>query len=329
MKITPKLIERYLNNACSAEEIKAVDDWYQSFDDHPDPLRLMNDVEQDALKRSIYQRFLSIAHNGNNASGLNKFANFYTIFGAIAGIAALILLVLKPNLSQRAPASLAPISQTPIIAFSNTSLSIYKKVLPDKSMVWLSPNSTLTYPEKFTGNYRKVTLKGEAFFDVTHDEKHPFIIASNELTTKVWGTSFRVRALPGVLPNVAVLSGKVSVNENRRKRGVVLLAGQQATLIHHNKLVKKADVALQNELRIWQKVSLSFDNVKLKDVFSALNKNFDLNIYSADAKLNSLVFTGDFTNQNLPAILDMIKESVDANYVLEGQKKFIFRTNNN
>jgi len=330
MKITPELIRKYLNNSCTAEEREAVDAWYQSFDQGPDPLRLMNQVEQDSLQRSLYNRFkdnLSQRDSAGNRNGIlgNRFA---ALFFAVTSIAALMLFFFKVDFSNRTSSTMTSTKSNVLIAFRNAGNSIYKKVLPDNSTVWLSPNSTLTYPEKFIGTNRNVMLTGEAFFEVTKDKKHPFIISSSSITTKVWGTSFRVRAFKNLPAEVSVVTGRVSVNQKNRKEEVMLLPNQKVTLANNEHLIKNTSDLIKDEMRIWKKVSLSFNDVQLSQVFSALNKNFNIKIYSNEPKLNSMEFTGDFNDQSLPAILDMIKESVNASYAIEEGKAFVFKTNN-
>ncbi len=68
--------------------------------------------------------------------------------------------------------------------------------LPDSSLVQLNKNSTLTVTEVFADGARVIYLSGEAFFDVKHDEDHPFIVLTEHTRTKVLGTSFKVRAYP-------------------------------------------------------------------------------------------------------------------------------------
>jgi transmembrane sensor len=330
MKITPEIIRKYLNNSCSAEEREAVDAWYQSFDQEPDPLRLMNMGGQDSLQRSLYNRFKNSLAAGNSPGNRNPLSGirFSALFFTVASVAALMLFFLKFDFTNEPSSPLVSTPNDIQIAYRNAGNSIYKKVLPDNSTVWLSPNSSITYPRMFSGQYRNVSLTGEAFFEVTKDKNHPFIIKSNTITTKVWGTSFRVRAFMNLPAEVSVVSGKVSVNPKSVKEEVMLLPNQKVTLSKNNHLIKDVSAAIKDEMRIWKKVSLSFNDVQLSQVFAALNKNFNIKIYSNDSKLNGLEFTGDFTDQSLPAILDMIKESVNATYAIQEGKAFVFKTNN-
>ncbi|WP_353720999.1 FecR domain-containing protein [Dyadobacter sp. 676] len=88
-----------------------------------------------------------------------------------------------------------------------------KLVLPDGTRVTLNAGSTISYPETFEQNIRKVSLTGEAFFDVKRNEKAPFVIKTGDVTTKVLGTSFNIRAYPeNKAVQVAVVEGKVKVN---------------------------------------------------------------------------------------------------------------------
>lgn len=88
-----------------------------------------------------------------------------------------------------------------------------KLVLPDGTRVTLNAGSAISYPEAFEKNIRKVALTGEAFFDVTRNEKAPFVITTGDVVTKVLGTSFNIRAYPeNKAVQVAVVTGKVKVN---------------------------------------------------------------------------------------------------------------------
>ena len=79
-----------------------------------------------------------------------------------------------------------------IIPYGKTS----EVLLPDGTKVFLNAGSRLVYPENFTGKTREVFLVGEAFFDVSHDQKHPFIVQVSDLRVKVLGTRFNVSAYP-------------------------------------------------------------------------------------------------------------------------------------
>lgn len=86
-----------------------------------------------------------------------------------------------------------------------------KVVLPDGTEAYLYAKSKLTYPSAFVGNTRDVVLEGEAYFKVTHDASHPFIIHTANATTRVLGTELNVRAYHGEPLHVALIIGVAEV----------------------------------------------------------------------------------------------------------------------
>ena len=69
-------------------------------------------------------------------------------------------------------------------------------ILPDSSEVWLNAGSSILYPETFAKNKRQVILNGEAYFSVKKDTVSPFIVETSQLSVKVLGTRFNVKAYP-------------------------------------------------------------------------------------------------------------------------------------
>lgn len=223
-----------------------------------------------------------------------------------------------------------------IVSIKNHTGIIFKQVLPDGSQVWLNPNASLGFPSKF-GQLREVTMQGEAFFNVTKDHKHPFQITSGQVLTKVWGTSFRIRSVPGENnTKVTVLTGKVSVSipKNNQAKSentsvtpektsikaeeIMLLPQQEATyqkVAHH--LLK---TPVSADLTMWNNVSLSFENETIENVTRILSKHYHLQIQAEGTQLNQYRLTADFTDKNLADILFLICRSVHTTYVRDEHK---------
>src|SRR5690606_16594085 len=72
----------------------------------------------------------------------------------------------------------------------------YQVILPDGSKVWLNAASTLTYPSRFTGDTRDVSISGQAYLEVTTDPQRPFRVILEKQVVHVLGTSFQVTAYP-------------------------------------------------------------------------------------------------------------------------------------
>ena len=115
-----------------------------------------------------------------------------------------------------------------------------KVVLPDGTEAYLYAKSKLTYPSVFVGNTRDVVLEGEAYFKVTHDASHPFIIHTANATTRVLGTELDVRAFHGEPLHVALITGVAEVvggNDVCR-----LKPGEAVTLQGSNLLKRQEDM---------------------------------------------------------------------------------------
>src|SRR5476651_1747306 len=315
-QITPELLHKYLDGECTPEEAFMLYQWYDAFEKQEDPFEGMSPVEQEALKMLMIRNFknnvlIADADESDPAKTRTVIKLMYTL----AGVAAVVLMVWAGvSLSQKPANDLGGVftTATEQMEVSNLTNSIYKQVLSDGSIVWLSPKSKLRFPKKIIGAYRQVKMTGEAFFEVTKDHAHPFIIYSGGIITRVWGTSFRIRDVQNVSTEVSVVTGKVSVKiPDHDESEVMLLPKQKATYQQLNKSLKRDVETGRSAMRIWQKTTITFDNVPLSNVLNTLDKQFGMHIYTDDKELGKYLLKADFTGQNLPAILDMLENSLN------------------
>lgn len=220
--------------------------------------------------------------------------------------------------------------QADVIRIVNSSALISKQTLPDGSNIWLQPGTTISYPANFTqAKLREVNMSGEAFFEVTKDAAHPFVITTGKVLTKVWGTSFKISFIPGSLTRVSVLTGKVSVSvsggnevtvkKNKvSKLNVMLKPNEEATYAENEKDLKKANVTAQAGLLIWHKLNLTFENANLGTVITALQNNYGVSIKTSSDDLNNRHITADLNGNNLPDILVLICKSLHVTYSMQG-----------
>lgn len=102
-------------------------------------------------------------------------------------------------------------------------------VLSDGTCVWLNSNSIITWSPALINGKRIVTLLGEAYFDVTHDAAHPFIVQTPGMNIKVLGTAFNVHACPDESQTEAVLvQGKIAIDDSLGNELAVITPGQMA-----------------------------------------------------------------------------------------------------
>jgi len=184
---------------------------------------------------------------------------------------------------------------------------VMNDTLSDASVVTLNKNSTLTYPEKFVGKSRLVTLKGEAFFKVAPNRKKPFIIAVNDLQVKVVGTSFNIKETKGKT-EIVVETGIVQVT--KKGKTVELIAGEKLNVSKENENLVKETIKdkLYNYYRTKEFICEETPLWKLVEI---LNEAYNANISIANSSIRTLPITTTFFNESLDQVLLIISETLN------------------
>ncbi len=185
-------------------------------------------------------------------------------------------------------------------------------VLPDGSVVALNSNSKLTFPGKFKGDVREVSIVGEAFFDVKPNPEKPFVINAGDAQVKVLGTSFSVSAYPeNEAVEVIVETGRVQViSKDSEKQEVIreifLTPGEKGTLISKTSTLEKTLNTDPNFLS-WKTHDLVFDKVPLGDVIRCLERTYHIEIELSEPELGDLLYEGHFDQKPADFVLDVIR----------------------
>ena len=159
-----------------------------------------------------------------------------------------------------------------------------KITLPDSSEVFLGAGSKLIVPEAFTGNLREISLQGEAFFQVTKNPQKPFIIHTGTVQTRVLGTSFKIEAFKDQPLIVAVVTGKVRVDNYIGKRHTslaVLTPGQKVTYNNGQAIAGKAII---DDVRSWKDGRQVFNNQTLKSITDVLERWYNVQFQYQNTK---------------------------------------------
>jgi transmembrane sensor len=206
-----------------------------------------------------------------------------------------------------------------------TGRSEYKYLLlPDSTQVWLNAASTLEYPHRFAAGKREVILTGEAYFDVKHADKQPFLIHTGKVTTLVLGTAFNIKAYPGrehII--VSVSRGKVRVHYDK-KEVATLTPGQQVKVSNSNKPVVQKKIAV-TETAPWQQGNLVYDDETISDIVADLERIYDVTIrVQKEALANERISTSfkreigiEHALQVLCNVTDSRLKLVDNMYVIQ------------
>lgn len=190
--------------------------------------------------------------------------------------------------------------------------------LPDGTQVWVNSGSKLRFPSSFTGNKRELYLEGEAYFDVAHDAKRPFIIHTGKVFTQVLGTAFNVKAYGSNEMSVTVARGKVSVGLLNKLLSVLTpnlcLSYNQ---MNGNAKTYKVDAS---KLR-WMNGDLIFDNMKLDEAARIIERWYDVQINFTGAEAKTHRFTASFLkHENIDQVMNVLSELSGFKYDRDGKK---------
>ncbi len=188
--------------------------------------------------------------------------------------------------------------------------------LQDGTKVWLNANATLKIPTKFGNDSRTVILDGEGFFDVTHDEKRPFIVSSNGYDVKVWGTKFNLINYSGRSAfETSLLEGSVEVLKTGHDKGLFIKPNERVVM-------KNGALKIENIQDLcyfdWRNGIISLDNASFSEIMEKLEMYFDVDIEVMNLALLELSYTGKFRMKDgINHILEVLKVKGGFEYELD------------
>lgn len=209
--------------------------------------------------------------------------------------------------------------------------------LADGSHVWLNAGSSVTYPIDFIGKERKVTITGEAYFEVAHDETKPFYVSKGEMEVKVLGTHFNVNAYEDERDiKVTLLEGSVKVNAGAAT--VLLKPGEQgivpantaAVFVPSGRQLKTPGTGSGNGIYVtsnidldavmaWRSGMFNFSKVSLQEVMRQLSRWYDVEI-EYQGEIAPRKFSGKIQRDlHLSEVLDGLKD-IGVHFKIEGKK---------
>lgn len=198
-------------------------------------------------------------------------------------------------------------------------------ILPDGTEVQLNSQSTLLYPQEFTGKDRSVFLLGEANFKVKPDKKHPFIVKSNDFQVTALGTEFNVSAYPeNAITAATLISGSVLVEYNNLNSQVILSPNEQLAYNRHTRFhcLNNPDMM---DVTAWQRGELVFREMNIQDIITILERKYS---YTFEYQLKNIKedkYSFRFKEQaTLSEVMDVIVNVVgQMDYKIKGKRCYL------
>lgn len=194
--------------------------------------------------------------------------------------------------------------------------------LSDDTHVWLNTGSSITYPVAFIGNERKVTITGEAYFEVAPSTspagggKRYFVVSKGDVEIKVLGTHFNVNAYDDENDiKVTLLEGSVKVS-NSRSEGL-LQPGQQAQVSSGIKMIDHADI---EQATAWKDGRFYFNNTDIKTIMRQVSRWYDVEIVYEGEPVETLLGGIVSRKENISQLLKILEATGKAHFTIEGKK---------
>lgn len=187
--------------------------------------------------------------------------------------------------------------------------------LSDGTHVTLAPRTSMTVAAGFGSNNRDVTLRGQAYFDVTSAQGRPFMVRVGTVMSRVLGTAFVVRHYPddGAVV-VAVRSGKVSVV----RHNPVILTSNTVARITDSTIVMTTGSELHNYIE-WRDGRLAFAGAKASEITQVLGQWYGLTFQFADSLMSRRSFSGVFyDHETRQEVLQDLQILLDARLSFRG-----------
>lgn len=329
-----ELLKKYIHGECTPEEIKKIDEWFMSHEENPDDDRLIDLYERENLESKMFERIKASVQNAPNIQLVEKRLSKTMTWYRVAAVILITLLAgLGGYLYSTRPSSgielSLPVSKSSKVTNDTAQPTLH--LLSDGTVITLQPSGTVEFPNEFPSDKREIVLTGEAFFDVTKDSSRPFIINTGDVTVKVLGTSFNVRAYEGAKEiSVAVKTGKVSVyakgdGVDAKKSAVnqeIILTPNQEVVYNivdehfSRKIVDDPQIILEKPTLF----AMEYDATPVTRIFQVIEENYGIDIVYDDHVLSSCSLTTSMSEEGLFERIEILCQAIGAKYeIMDGK----------
>lgn len=310
-----RVLHRFFAGTASFEEEKAVCDWVG-----------VSDKNREELIRERKCFDLLLLHDVKNNSMVQSVHHFslpFVIRESLKIVVAISVLIVSALYIYNYVSKPAP-----VLAMNKLVVPPGQRVnltLSDGTNVWLNACSEITYPASFSEDIRCVSLKGEAYFDVSEDVAHPFVVQTKRCDIKVLGTEFNVRADESGSDfefSAALLEGAIELTNKMVSAPPVRLAPMQKVEWTGGEMVIDSIRDL-DEYR-WKEGLICFENIRFADLMQRFEKTYGTRIVIQNEFLKNHRCSGKCRiSDGIDFILQVLQRSVDFSFSRDEEKECI------
>lgn len=303
------IIDRYLNGTATNSEKALVEQWLR---ERPEDSQPLPPQQREAVQSMLWQSVTSSTGWKPSPTRTIPISRKWLAYAAAIAILAACAIWLRPATPH-----------TPSVQTIAALPGSHKKVtLPDSSVAHLFPGASLTIPEDFNTQDRRIALTGRGFFEVKPDPSRPFLVASGKMLTRVLGTSFEVMASDSMHASVTVRTGKVGVQYDGRPLAELTPGKRLRFNAQHNDFtIDDVNAALLCE---WWNNGMVFNQASLGEVTRALSDWYNVPIVITNAKWNTEPVTIRIHRQSCSEAIALLSQTLGFKYKKENNSIIIY-----
>ena len=194
-------------------------------------------------------------------------------------------------------------------------------VLPDGTKVWLNSSSSVEYVAPFFSRQRRVKMEGEAYFEVEHDRRAPFVVSTNGLDIEVLGTRFNIRNDDNEhRVTTVLLEGAVKAYASGREQASVRLhPAQQLVFDTRTHAMRLTDCPSAERSINWIDGRFCFEHDTFGEIVAELKRYYNVDIRFMDNRLRDMRFSGNFrVEDGIYHIMSVLQLTYKFNYRIVG-----------
>lgn len=195
----------------------------------------------------------------------------------------------------------------------------YFVTLSEGTKVWLDADSELEYPVFFSGDFREVKLKGNAYFCVTKKNDKPFVVRAGEFSLKVYGTEFNVNAYDLQNIETVLVNGSIGFKANESTPERMMEPNELAVSDSRTGLSEIHQVDIYPYIA-WKNQNIVFVNERLESIMEKMARWYDVTVFFQDESLKDLRF--DCNMRRYADIRDLfffLEKTSNARFALNGR----------
>ncbi|WP_176622793.1 FecR family protein [Mucilaginibacter sp. SG538B] len=201
---------------------------------------------------------------------------------------------------------------------------IWALTLSDGTKVWLNNSTSLTFPASFRNRgERRISLAGEAYFEVAKDRRHPFIVQTRHQELRVLGTHFNIRAFADEpQTSTALLEGSVTVSSSNQRLTRILRPGKLSMLTVAGMSISNANT---EAIMAWKNGYFRFDNTPVEQVMRELARWYGIEVYYEGEKPREKLNGRISRNKNISQVLSALRATKIIHFKVEGRRVMVMK----